>query len=70
MQCSPAGSGDHILAARFLSRFVPDDVPWIHVDLSAGQKKGGLGHVPTEVTGFGVKLTLEFLANNDPRSHS
>jgi leucyl aminopeptidase len=70
MQCSPAGSGDHILAARFLSRFVPDDVPWIHVDLSAGQKKGGLGHVPTEVTGFGVKLTLEFLANNDPREIS
>ncbi len=66
-QCSPAGSGDHILAARFLSRFVPDEVPWIHVDLSAGQNKGGLGHVPTEVTGFGVKLTLEFLSNNDPR---
>ena len=67
-QCSPAGMGDHILAARFLSRFVPDDVPWVHVDLSAAQNKGGLGHVPTEVTGFGVKLTLELLLNNDPRT--
>lgn len=60
-QCSPEGHGDHILAARFLSRFVPDSVPWIHVDLSAGTRKGGLGHVPTEITGFGVRLALELV---------
>lgn len=60
-QCSPEGHGDHILAARFLSRFVPESVPWIHVDLSAGLRKGGLAHIPTEATGFGVRLTLELL---------
>ena len=60
-QCSPESDGDHILAARFLSRFVPREIPWVHVDLSAGQHKGGLGHVPTEITGFGVRLTLELL---------
>lgn len=60
-QCSPESHGDHILAARFLRRFVPDAVPWIHVDLSAGTRKGGLGHVPTQITGFGVRLTLELL---------
>ncbi len=60
-QCSPEGFGDHILAARFLSRFVPERVPWIHVDLSAGSRKGGLGHIPSEITGFGVRLTLELL---------
>jgi leucyl aminopeptidase len=65
-QCSPTGSGDHILAARFLSRFVPTSVPWIHVDLSAGQHKNGLAQIPSEITGFGVGLTLELLASRHP----
>ncbi len=57
-QCSPKGTGDHILAGSFLGEFVDNDVPWIHVDLSAGNHKGGLGHVPTDVTGFGVRYTM------------
>jgi len=65
-QCSTAGPGDHIMAARFLSKFVPDEIPWLHVDLSAGQNKGGLAHIPSEVTGFGVKLTVELLRSHDP----
>ena len=56
-----SGRADHILASRFLSRFVPADVPWIHVDLAASDHKGGLAHVPTEVTGFGVRFTLSLL---------
>jgi leucyl aminopeptidase len=60
-QCSVENAGDHILGARFLSRFVPKTIPWVHVDLSAGQHKGGLAHVPTEITGFGVRLTVELL---------
>ena len=60
-QCSAETAGDHILGARFLSRFVPKELPWIHVDLSAGQHKGGLAHVPTDITGFGVRLTVELL---------
>jgi leucyl aminopeptidase len=60
-QCSHETAGDHILGARFLSRFVPRNVPWVHVDLSAGGHKGGLAHVPTEITGFGVRLTVELL---------
>ena len=60
-QCHDDGRGDHILAARFLSRFVPHDIPWLHVDLSAAQHKGGLAHVPTEITGFGVRFTLALL---------
>ena len=55
------GRGDHILAARFLSRFVPPNCPWIHIDLAASDHKGGLAHVPTEVTGFGVRFTLNLL---------
>jgi leucyl aminopeptidase len=60
-QCSTESAGDHILGARFLSRFVPNSIPWVHVDMSAGQHKGGLAHVPTEITGFGVRLTVELL---------
>ncbi|HEV2111925.1 MAG TPA: leucyl aminopeptidase family protein [Gammaproteobacteria bacterium] len=56
-----SGRGDHILAARFLSRFVDQDAPWVHVDLAASDHKGGLAHIPTEVTGFGVRFTLNLL---------
>jgi len=65
-QCSPEVEGDHILAARFLQRFVPREIPWVHVDMSAGQHKGGLAHVPSEITGFGVGLTLELLRSSTP----
>ncbi|HEV2332274.1 MAG TPA: leucyl aminopeptidase family protein, partial [Gammaproteobacteria bacterium] len=56
-----SGRADHILASRFLSRFVQEGAPWIHVDLSASEHKGGLAHIPTEVTGFGVRFTLSLL---------
>ncbi|MEJ0035591.1 MAG: leucyl aminopeptidase family protein [Gammaproteobacteria bacterium] len=61
VQCAVDGKGDHILAARFLSRFVPENVAWAHVDLSSATRNGGLGHINTEVTGFGVRFTLEAL---------
>lgn len=61
VQCAVDGKGDHILAARFLSRFVPENVAWAHVDLSSATRSGGLGHISTEVTGFGVRYTLEAL---------
>ena len=60
-QCSVKGTGDHILAGSFLAEFVENDVPWLHMDLSASNHKGGLGHVPTEVTGFGVRYTMSLV---------
>jgi len=60
-QCTLEGEADHILAARFLNRFVADGITWIHVDLAASSHKGGLGHIPTDTTGFGVRLTLNLL---------
>ena len=60
-QCSADSDADHILAARFLGRFVEKDIPWVHMDLAAGKHKGGLGLVPTPVTGFGVRYTLGLL---------
>ena len=65
LQCTTEGKGDHILAARFLSRFVPEDIPWAHVDLSSATRSGGLGHVNTEVTGFGVRYALRLIMQED-----
>jgi leucyl aminopeptidase len=61
MQCTPDSKADHILAARFLSRFVPEGTAWIHMDLAAAVRSGGLAHINTDITGFGVRYTLELL---------
>jgi leucyl aminopeptidase len=66
LQCAADGKGDHILAARFLSRFVPKEIAWLHLDLAAGSRHGGLGHIATEITGFGVRYTLELLRRGWP----
>lgn len=64
MQCTLESKGDHILASRFLARFVDASVPWVHVDLSPSERKGGLAHIPTEMTGFGVRYAVNLL--HDP----
>ena len=64
-QCAVEGKGDHIHAARFLKRFVPDGTPWVHIDLSSATRRGGLAHVPTEITGFGVRFTLSLLLDQE-----
>jgi leucyl aminopeptidase len=61
LQCAVDGKGDHILAARFLSRFVPPGIAWAHVDLSAATRSGGLAHVATDITGFGARFALDLL---------
>lgn len=57
-QCTLDGGADHVLATRFLSRFIEGDVPWVHVDLSSSNRKGGLGAVASDVNGFGVGFGL------------
>jgi leucyl aminopeptidase len=64
-QCTPDAGGDHILAATFLNEFVDNDVPWIHVDLSAAKRKGGLGAIGTDITGFGVRFTMDLLLDKN-----
>ncbi|KAB2322246.1 leucyl aminopeptidase family protein [Betaproteobacteria bacterium SCN1] len=59
-QCTLDGEADHILATRFLSRFV-GDTPWIHVDLAAHICKGGLGAVASDTNGFGVAWGMALL---------
>lgn len=61
LQCSTENGGDHILAARFLNKFVDNKSAWIHMDLSAAEHKGGLAHIPTKHTGFGVRYTTRLI---------
>ena len=68
-QCSREGGVDHILASRFLQRFVKNRVKWIHIDLSSSNRKGGLAHIPTDTTGFGVRYTLNLLLDKKIVQH-
>ncbi len=68
VQCAVEGKGDHILAARFLSRFVPEDLPWVHVRpvfLHPHRRTGTYQHRGNR---FGVRYALELiLKQNIPR---
>jgi leucyl aminopeptidase len=60
-QCTMESDADHIIAARFLGKFLEGNISWCHVDLSSYAHKDGLGAVASEVNGFGVALTLQWL---------
>jgi len=60
-QCTLEGGGDHMHAARFMGKFIENDVAWLHTDLSSTNRKGGLGAVQSDVNGFGVAFGLEMI---------
>jgi leucyl aminopeptidase len=60
-QCTAEGGGDHMHAARFMGKFIENDTPWLHADLSSTNFKGGLGAVESTVNGFGVGFGLEMI---------
>lgn len=60
-QCTLEGGGDHIHAARFLGKFIENDIAWLHTDLSSANRKGGLGALQSDVNGFGVGFGIEIL---------
>ncbi len=60
-QCTLEGGGDHIHAARFLGKFIENDTPWVHTDLSAANRKDGLGAIQSDTNGFGVGFGIEML---------
>ena len=59
-QCREKGGVDHIEAAQLLMHFAGDKSPWVHVDLSSIENPGGLAHVPSDETGFGVRFGTTF----------
>jgi len=60
-QCTLDGEADHIHAARFLGKFIENNTPWIHTDLSSANRKGGLGAVESDTNGFGVGFGLALI---------
>ncbi len=60
-QCTLEGGADHIHAARFLGKFIENDVAWLHTDLSSYNRKGGLGAVDTDTNGFGVGFGIALI---------
>lgn len=67
-QCAPAGRllPDALHAAWFLSRFVPEDVPWAHLDIAGvADCAEATALTPKGPTGFGVLLLLDWLAARD-----
>lgn len=60
-QCTLEGGADHVHATRFLSKFIENDTPWLHIDLSSYNRKGGLGAVASDINGFGVALSLQLI---------
>ncbi len=60
-QCTLEGGGDHIHAARFLGKFIENDISWLHTDLSSANRKGGLGAIEADTNGFGVGFGVEML---------
>jgi leucyl aminopeptidase len=62
LQCHTSHNADHIYAATFLSHFIGDSTPWIHLDLSAAENKGGLGLISSDTTGFGLAWATELIS--------
>ena len=57
----PAGC---ITAGFFLSKFPPDGVPWVHVDIAGAEiSDKDQPYIPKGATGFGVRLFVELLRN-------
>ena len=53
-----------ITAGCFLRKFVPDDVPWVHIDIAGlDQIEKERPYTPKGATGFGVRLFVEVLRN-------
>jgi leucyl aminopeptidase len=55
--CTWERGPDHIHAARFLQHFVPDHIPWAHLDIAGLSEAAEDGPLAAEgPTGFGVRL--------------
>ena len=57
------GYGGSITATLFLKRFVPDSIPWLHLDIAGpGCKEDVLDHLGKGAKGFGVKTLVRLAA--------
>lgn len=61
------GTAGAIAGAMFLQRFVPEGVPWCHIDLTQAWLENATSHAPAGANLFGAYLLLDWLRNLEPR---
>ncbi len=54
-------------AAAFLADFVPESVPWAHIDMAGTSDTNGTTGLPDGPSGYGVRLFAEFIAGRIAR---
>ena len=59
-----ARTGGMLFAGLYLSRFVPEDVEWAHIDIAGPAWNGGApyGYTPKRATGAPVRTIVETLS--------
>jgi leucyl aminopeptidase len=60
-QCTGYAHAEHCFAGAFLTEFISEDKSHVHIDLSSEHHADGLGLVSSDVSGFGVRWTVEFI---------
>lgn len=55
------GQAHPVQGATFLAHFVPDDLPWLHVDMAGMMEKAAGGPWVQGPSGFGVRLLSELV---------
>jgi leucyl aminopeptidase len=62
---SSSERGAHpIVGGIFLKQFVPDEVPWAHLDIAGpATTEKDMPYCPKGATGFGVRLVLDYILN-------
>ncbi|MCB0995687.1 MAG: leucyl aminopeptidase [Acidimicrobiales bacterium] len=61
-----APHGGALTAGLFLSNFVADGIPWVHLDIAGPAfNENGTDEAPKGGTGFAVRLLLDLVANFD-----
>jgi leucyl aminopeptidase len=54
-------------AAAFLADFVPESLPWAHIDMAGTSDTNGTTGLPDGPSGYGVRLFAEFIAGRMTR---
>lgn len=58
--------GGSVSAGMFLKSFVADDMPWAHLDIAGmADLEKGLPYSVPGATGFGIRLTIDWLKKNE-----
>lgn len=51
-----------IVGGMFLNEFVPEGIPWAHIDIASVAIKNAKNNTKKDATGFGVRLLLDYLS--------